>query len=518
MKSLIFILCSVSVLWSCSKGTLETIPTDRYTEETFWTSEKNAVATLSGCYSVMTENGIFGGDATPLWEETLTPNAYNYIDDMGFNAIALGTHTAVNASIISQRWNDAYRGVGRCNTLISKIVEVPMDTNLKNRMIAEAKFLRALYYTILETYYDGVPLILDPPNLEEHESLPRNTREEVVGQVLKDLEEAAAVLPITYPAADKGRATKGAALGLKARILLFEASPLINTTNDVNKYTAAVNAAKAIMDLAPQAKYDLFPNYRQILFPVNENNTEVVFDVQFKAPELVGNSFDLIGRQFNTNAPLQDLVTSYEMADGLPADQSPLFDPTDIYKNRDPRFYQTIVFPGDTFMGQVVTHVAPFTPTGYALKKYTIYDKEPNSNLIGGLQSPTNYVVIRYADILLMYAEAQNEAVGPDQSVYDAVNRVRDRADMPDLKVGLSQTEMREAIRKERRIEFAGEGFYYNDIRRWKTAEQVMNATIYDSENNVIQKRTFNPARDYWWPIPQVERDLNPSLTQNPLY
>ncbi|WP_207515285.1 RagB/SusD family nutrient uptake outer membrane protein [Longitalea luteola] len=517
MKSL-YILCFVSLLCSCSKKALETTPTDRYTEETFWVSERNAVAALSGCYAVMTENGIFGGDATPLWEETVTPNAYNYIDEMGFNAIASGTHTAVNSLIIYHRWNDAYRGIGRCNTLISKITEISMNDNLRNRMIAEAKFLRALYYTVLETYYGGVPLILDPPDPRAHGSLPRNSREEVVTQILKDIDEAASVLPVTYPAADKGRATKGAALGLKARILLFEASPLINTTNDINKHTAAVNAAKAVMDLAPSAKYDLFPNYRQLLFPANENNPEVVFDVQFKAPELTGNSFDLIGRQFNTNAPLQDLVTSYDMADGLPADKSPLFDPNDIYKNRDPRFYQTIVFPGDTFMGNLVTHLAPFTQTGYALKKYTVYDKEPTTNLIGGLQSPTNYVVIRYADILLMYAEARNEAVGPDQSVYDAVNRVRARAQMPDLPAGLSKAEMREAIRKERRIEFAGEGFYYNDIRRWKTAEHVMNATIYDSENNVIQKRTFNPARDYWWPIPQAERDLNPELTQNSLY
>ena len=129
-------------------------------------------------------------------------------------------------------------------------------------------------------------------------------------------------------------------------------------------------------------------------------------------------------------------------------------------------------------------------------------------------------MVLRYGDLLLMYAEAQNEAAGPDASVYAAVNSIRQRAGLLPYEVpaGKSKEEMREIIRRERRIELAAEGYYYTDIRRWKTAEVVMNATIFNSQNLPIVKRTFNPARDYWWPVPQTQRDLNPALTQNPGY
>ncbi|GEO07257.1 membrane protein [Adhaeribacter aerolatus] len=524
MKKIYGILLSSALLLGCSEDLLDTQPYDRYTETIYWTSEKNAVAALNGCYAVLKEDGLFGGTATPLWEETATPNAYNYDNSFGFNVIALGTHTASPANpseIINNRWTDSYRGIGRCNTLLAEIDKVPMSDALKNQMKAETKFLRGLYYSLLEMYYGGVPLILDKPNAATQAELPRNSREEVVQQVLKDLEEAAAGLPAKYSAAaDKGRATKGAALGIKARVLLFEASPLINTSNDAGKWTAAANAAKAVMDLAPQAGYDLFPNYRTLFLPTNENNQEVIFDVQFKAPEQTGNSFDLIVRQFNTNAPLRDLIDAYYMKDGLPITESPLYNPAKPYENREPRFYQSIVYPGDTYMGAPVTATNPFKITGYTFKKYGIYDKEAGGAILNAGQSETNYMVLRYADILLMYAEAQNEAIGPDATVYAAINKVRQRAGLVPYEVpaGKTKAQMREIIRRERRIELAGEGFYYTDIRRWKTAEQVLNATIFTSQNQAIVKRTFNPTRDYWWPIPQTQRDLNPNLTQNDVY
>jgi hypothetical protein len=159
-----------------------------------------------------------------------------------------------------------------------------------------------------------------------------------------------------------------------------------------------------------------------------------------------------------------------------------------------------------------------FAITGYGLKKYSIYDKGAPpagmSDLKSG-QSEINYIVLRYADILLMYAEAQNEAVGPDASVYEALNEVRRRAGMPEFEETYSQDQLRQIIRHERRVEFAGEGYYYNDIRRWKTAETVMNAPIKKYDGSVIETRKFDAARDYWWPIPQTQLDLNPALEQN---
>ena len=202
----------------------------------------------------------------------------------------------------------------------------------------------------------------------------------------------------------------------------------------------------------------------------------------------------LIDRQYNSNAPLLGLAEAYQMNNGLPiTDPLSGYNPDSPYVNRDPRLYATIVFPGDTYMGSTVKP-SRFAITGYGVEKYSIYteDKPPSdlADLKSG-QSYTNYIVIRYADILLMYAEAQNEYAGPDPSVYDAVNKVRERAGMPDLPDGLSKDAMRDAIHHERRVEFAAEGYYYNDIRRWKTAENVMNATIYTWDNTPIETRQF---------------------------
>ncbi|HVW60572.1 MAG TPA: RagB/SusD family nutrient uptake outer membrane protein [Puia sp.] len=523
----ILIACVCAILAAgCSKHVLDTQPNGSYTGSTYWTSDKNAMAALSGCYQALTFNGLFGY-ATPLWEETATPNAYDYGNSDGFSTIALGTHTATNAStgnivtgIISSRWTDAFGGIGRCNTFLANVDNVPvLDTALRARMKGEAKFLRALFYMMLETYYGDVPLILDEPDLATQGKLSRTPRAEVVQQILKDLNDAASVLPLKYTGSDIGRATKGAALGLIARVLLFEASPLNNAGNDPAKWSQAAAAARAVMDLSGSG-YGLFSNYRNLFLPANENKEETVFDVQYSitSPGL-GNSFDLIDRSYNTNAPLRDLADAYQCTDGLPISQSPLYDPANPYRNRDPRLSMTIVYPGAKYLGAVTTATSPFQFTGYGVKKYSIYDSVANSNLINQAgKSETNYMVIRYADILLMYAEAQNEAVGPDAGVYDAVKQVRVRAGMPELPAGLTQTQMRNAIRLERRIEFACEGFYYTDIRRWKTAEQVMNATIYNSQDQPIVKRSFDANRDYWWPVPQTQRDLDANLSQNPNY
>ncbi|MCS3796500.1 RagB/SusD family nutrient uptake outer membrane protein [Niastella sp. OAS944] len=527
MKKIFFIIITGIVFTACSKEELNTNPNDSYTDATYWTSEKNATAALSGCYQALTFNGIYGY-ATPLWEETATPNAYNYDNSAGFGFIAMGTHNAANATtgnivagVIGQRWADCYRGIGRVNTLLARIDPIQMTDDTKNRMKAEAKFLRALFYSLLEMYYGDAPLILDEPNLAAQQNLPRSPRADVVKQVLKDLDEAAAVLPVKFTGNDLGRATKGAALALKARVLLFEASPLNNPNNDQAKWVTAAAAAKAVIDL-PNTGYDLFPNYRSLFLPANENSVECVFDVQYSITNTgLGSSFDLIDRQYNTNAPLRSIIDAYDMKDGLPPSQSPLYNAATPYVDRDPRMYQTIVYPGDTYIGKVTTATDPFKQTGYGVKKYSIYDKEATANLINQAgRSEINYMVIRYADVLLMYAEAQNEAVGADASVYSAVNRIRERAGLVPYAIpaGKTKDEMRELIRHERRVEFAFEGFYYTDIRRWKIAETVMKGAVFNSQNLQIVTRSFDKDRDYWWPVSQIQRDLNPNLGQTPNY
>ena len=505
----------------CKKDLLETNPDFKYNEGNFWESEAAVGAALSGCYNPLTTDGLFGGDATPLWEETATPNAYNYSNAIGFNLIAEGRQQSSNGGIIAERWHDSYVGIGRCNSFLGNVDRVEMSESTKSSMKGEVHFLRALYYFMLENYYGSVPLILDPPQLETQADLPRTPREEVVAQIIKDLDSAALVLPLTYSKGDLGRATKGAALALKARVLLYEASPLFNSSNDPAKWQAAADAAKAVIDL-PGTGYGLFTDYRGLFLPQNENNKEVIFDVQYIFPGL-GTSFDLIGKQYNTNAPLLSLADAYYMKNGLPiTDPASEYDPAKPYANRDPRLYGTIFFPGDTLMEVPVTS-SRFAVTGFGMKKYTIYDKGPapagQTDLKSG-QSETNYIVLRYADILLMYAEALNESAGPSPEIYDALNQVRQRptVNMPGIAPVYTQTELREIIHHERRVEFAGEGYYYNDIRRWKTAESVLNAPIKTYDGSQIEVRTFDPARDYFWPIPLTETDLNPALEQNPGY
>ena len=502
----------MTVLSGCS-DLLNTYPKDKYTEETFWQTEAQADAGLTACYTTLRRTGIYGGGdwATPLWEETATPNATDYNSSSGFFRIAEGIHDGSNSGIINNRWAHAYEGIGRCNTYLAKVEHIQMDAAKKSRGIAEARFLRALYYSMLINYYGDAPLILDPP-VKEHNNLPRTPKQDIFNQIIKDLDEAAAVLGVD--ATQPGRVTKGACYALKARQYLYH-----------GKFSEAAEAAKQVMDLK---KYSIFPDYRGLFMPENENNSEVIFDVQYLFPNYC-HSFDLIRRQYDTTAPLRDLIDAYLMSDGSDIHTSPQYDAAKYWENRDPRFRMTLVWPGSKYRGANVTGTT-FAQTGYTFKKYSIYDEDNayNSNIKNSSQSDINYIVLRYADILLMYAEAKTELNQIDESVYEAINAVRGRANvnMPAIQhtnpadkanyVAMSdQAAMRNVIRLERRIEFAGEGYYYMDILRWKTAETVMNGPVFKHDYTQKLVRKFNKDRDYLWPVPAYELQENPALEPN---
>lgn len=499
---------SVILVASCS---LDTIPSDRYTVETFWQSAEGTEAAMTGCYNVLTHSGALNID--PLLEDSATPNEYNYSNSHGWNEIALGTHSANSAGVISDRWKACYEGIGRCNTHLDRLPGAVASEERKLQMEGEAKFLRALYYYLLVTYYNGVPLVLSIPEMS-HGTLPRSSREEVVSQIIGDLDRAAECLDWKWGSkSDKGRATKGAAMSLKARLLLFEASPLVNEKGDLALWKKAADAAAEVMDHAKEAGYDLFPDYRKLFLPANEHSCECIFDVEYsKTKNTPINAWNVQSVQYRNNAPLLDLVNAYESSDGNTYAQ-------DNYDKKDPRFKATVFYPGCTFLGKAnstATQICQFT--GFAHKKLTIYDNQARDPDDGN--GETNYMFIRYADVLLMFAEAKNEVeTSPSAEVYSALNAVRKRAGIPIIKTGtLDKEQMREVIRHERRIEFAGEGLYYNDIRRWKIAEEVMNDEICDYNGTAIAIRAFDPERDYWWPIPSEQRLLNKNLDQNPNY
>jgi len=262
--------------------------------------------------------------------------------------------------------------------------------------------------------------------------------------------------------------------------------------------------------------YTLFPNYRTMFMLANEHNVEVIFNVEYQLPRFVHN-LENANYTLNIPAPTKNLADVYLMTDGKTKETSSLYNPAKPFDNRDPRLLQTIYPVGYMFNGRLTAPNNVVT-TGFGLKKYNnLTDNDvqaaPKAN-----SSEINLIFIRYAEVLLTYAEAENEAAGPDASVYKAISLVRKRpsVNMPDLAPGLSKEQMREEIRRERRVEFAFEGLYYSDIKRWKTAEVENNGPIYNYQNVVKSMRTFNKNRDYLWPIPSNQIQLNPNLQQNP--
>ena len=492
--SLVLILLMVA---SCTKDVLEVSSTTKISAETFWKTESDAILAIDGVY-----NSLQDYASNVLYLDVVADNAYGNYPWEGFKAIADGTHDVWGPWAIGGFWRQLFRGIGRANVVIDNIDGVDMDEALKTRIKGEATFLRAYFYFTLTDMYGGVPLILESPKLE-HGQLPRDTKEVVVAQILKDLDAAAGMLPDTQ--SDVGRVTKGAAVALKARVLLYN-----------EKWSEAAQAANQVMGMG----YSLNSSYRDIFMEENENNQEVIFDAQYISPDQ-GNFYELYigaigtGQGWSSIVPLPELVDDYHMTDGKSTGDSPLYDANNPYKNRDPRLKQSIFVPGTVANGVPFENLTTYT--GYAFKKYTPFDE---TTIVAATPYPTttglNVILLRYADILLMYAEAQNEASGPDASVYAALNEIRSRpsVNMPDIPTGLSQSEMREVIRHERRIELAMEGLRYSDVRRWKIAEQVM-----DGINDPGGTRSFNPARDYLWPIPGAEFDIEGTqLEQNPGY
>jgi starch-binding outer membrane protein, SusD/RagB family len=435
-------------------------------------------------------------------------------------------------------WSKNYQFIFRANDFIANIDRVPAknqgDEEKKSVLKGEAYFLRALFYHELSNFYGGVPLIARTQNIDPVEGLltPRSSYEETVSFIEATLDSAIALLPDKRTGADVGRASKAAALALKGRQLLY-----------AEKWAESANASKAVMDLGV---HSLFPDYESLFWSDNNNNSEVIFAYQYinlrdtrTHPLHTFNTLPTLNGWGGTQ-PTQNLVDEYEMVDGLSPEESPLYDPQNPYDNRDPRFGATVFYDGSEFEGEEIElykgafqglggSAADATETGYFLRKFND-PKVVKGDLFYGYNNWNN---IRYAEVLLNFAEAQNEAAGPDQSVYDAVNAVRARAsvNMPPLPAGLTQEQMRERIRHERLIELAFEEHRFFDLRRWKDengeylANSVLSQPIYGMEISpdrstytVFKKedRTYEPKHRLL-PIEQSEvAKYSGAMEQNP--
>lgn len=518
-KNALFISLTAAALLgtSCGKEFLNKVPQDAITPITFWKTEADAKAANIGCYSSLWDVST---EVLP-YLDVLTPNAFNNYPWEGWKNISLSLHTPSDMGSMLSLYRGAYSGISACNVFLTNIDKVTMNDDRKKGMKGEAYFLRAYYYSLLVNYWGGVAMPLESPSIAQID-LKKSTRAEVYAQVEKDLLAATDLLPPT--AAEPGRVTKGAAWGLLTRVYLYQ-----------EKWQATVDAAKKVMTMG----YELYPSYRGLFLEANENNSEVIFDIQFLQPRYP-TSWDIyLGIYDPLNAPgwssiepTQDLVNEYEMKDGSPYDATEAVrnpkNPNN--ENRDPRLDQTIFRRGKNYNSvpyPVDADGWPGVYTGYSFKKYTKYDNNTSlADAVGatGL-SQINGIIIRYADILLMLAEAKNELSGPDAEVYGAINKVRARTtvEMPPLPASLTKEQMRLRIRHERRVEFAGEGLYYSDIRRWKIAETELNKTLVlngSQMRGATEKRVFRKERDYLMPFPlnDIENAPNMKDQQNPGY
>ncbi|MEL7834777.1 RagB/SusD family nutrient uptake outer membrane protein [Fodinibius sp. Rm-B-1B1-1] len=543
---------------SCDQDLLNVQPTDRLADNAIWQDSSLVEAFVINTYigpRLTNKEGVESSGAGfgrtweyALWSSLTDESIYNNDDDTWL--IQRGELSPANLGIAGTIWGRSYRVIRDCNLFLDNIDDVNMSESKKQRLTAEIKFVRAYRYHDLIRNYGEVPLMGDEvyqleDNLLAEDLYEKASISEAIDYVVSELDKAAQNLPTDHNSNwEKGRATKGAALALKSRLLLYAASPLYTDgNNDPNKWQAAADAAEEVMNMQ---KYSLYPDYGE-LFLTPYNNSEIIFERVYTfdnrhLPLEIANGPNGYGG-WAGNTPLQNLVDDYEMDNGMPIDESGSgYDPQNPYEDRDPRFYETILFNGAEYRDREVETFVPggrdsedgqqpwnTSKTGYYLRKFINPDL-PITNPWNG-QSTQPWIYIRYAEVLLNYAEAQNEATGPDASVHDAVNEVRNRVGMPDLPQNLTQSEMRERIRNERRIELAFEEHRFYDVRRWEIAMDTENEPAYgmritkngdgslEYERKVaLDGRSFE-EKHYWLPIPREEIQASDGqLEQNPGY
>jgi hypothetical protein len=514
---IIFFLSLGFIFTACKKDFLNTKPIGVFVDADVWENLTLAQTFLNNTYSQLPsgfERGSQGWDHSIETLDEISDDSYDQYSWTVYIPVINGSFTPAS-SPLNWVWNHNYNGIRSANTFLANIDNVPGDDNTKKRLKGEAQFIRAVFYEELVKNFGGVPIITSPQNFKDDIYVKRNSYNEVFAFLIQQVDSAAVALPVNYSAAgDYGRATKGAALALKSRILLYNSN-----------WPDAATAAKTVMALNI---YDLAPDYASLF--INGNEKEIIFAKRYKQlqPYNAGGDYNDFNDKnqpyfsggWGSMNPTQNLVDDYEMTDGnLPAN-SPLYNNTQPYANRDSRFYGSITYQGSTWKNTTIdfNNGTEYSATGYYLRKYL---NESQVLYNGG--ATLDWPMLRYAEVLLNYAEAQNESAGPDQSVYDAINKIRLRAHQPALPAGLSQTQMRDRVRHERRIEMAFEESRYYDLIRWGLAPQVLNGPIWGGKlsNGVFTKfkvtdRVFIAPKNNLFPIPQSEIDKNKNLTQNP--
>lgn len=514
MKNIVLAICTVLAITSCSDDFIRRSSQTDIAENNFWQSETDAYLALNGVYSALQSKSLYGGNING-WQgfpgfDGLGDNAFNAYKWEGPGLFMEGSIDPSSGPFTSI-WNDLYRGIARVNSVIKNVNDISenlVSLEKKKELLGQAYFLRALFYFNLAVYYEDAPLITEPQTLETA-YVSKNTYAEITAQITEDLTFAVNNLPTSHPNSLYGYATKGAALGLFARVQL---------------YNKVYNGDYGVLKLTEQAMglgYALNPSYSQLFSLNGESSPEIVFSVRFLRGDNTnsGETFSATyqGAPKVDQKPMQNLVYDYYCTDGKPITSSPLYNPAQQQLNRDPRATATIYFKGDTYYTNPVKVYPGNGPTPYGMKKYirTGPDAEGNASFAEGSQ---DFYVIRYADVLLMRAEAMAET-GDVSGARALVNQVRNRVGMPSVESAegaVNQAQMIQIVRHERRVELALEGLRFMDLKRWGTIEDAFNRAIADPVG------PYNPqylgAKSQVFPIPQVEIDVNPNLLQHPAW
>ncbi len=554
MKARIFYFITISCLiitTGCRKNLLEKLPLDSPSSASFFNNKTELDMGILGCYErIVSRIGLKG---EMPWIVTLdcTSDINWNRDASPIGSLGNGTAASDNASA-RNAWADFYAVIARTNFLLDNIknAEGKVDPAYIRQVSAEARFVRAYSYFYLTGFFGDVPLITKSITLAEA-TMPRTSKKDIVDWILKEMDEIVADLPLSYQG-HSGRATNVAAYFLKAYTALCD-----------NRWTVAAQAAKAAMDLG---HYQLHPNYAQLFTYDGESSRERIFSMQYLRGVKTHITLRQLGSRLSAGVsnekPTQAMVDSYECTDGLTIDQSPLFNPQRPYDNRDPRLHMTIAVPGSVYLGfQFETHPDSIRVWNYnvnppvrvnntdatnAFATFTSYlwRKWTDIRDLGFTQENAGDIILmRYAELLLIYAEAKIEANDIDNSVYAALNAVRNRVGMPNVPQGSTQAYLRSVVRRERKIELAMEGRRLFDIRRWRIAEQVMNGPRYGNSKTtflvsppsidanttpdysaipnknilrIVETMVFDPNKHYLWPIHPVELQTNTALVQNP--
>ena len=519
MKKIIFFSLFCSIFLSACDDFLNLKPIDSLVPENFYTNSAEVDKALNGVYQVLV---LKGGADFILNAEVMTDNCiYSSASGSEWLDFSRGTLNP-STSFVEKKWGDDYKGIIRANLVLDNLYNrsdmIITEVN-KIRFLGEAHFLRAFFYTDLLLNYGGVPLIDKPFSNIAQYSLPRETADSTLKFILKDLDIAINNLepiPITN---GNGRATKGAALFLKARLLLFngyykEAYNVINTLNALNIYT-------------------LMTNYADIFDPTKENNAEVIFDIQYADPNLTNTSYpfyDYIKSWSGGYVPTISLAQDFYDLKGAQVDPSHTTF-SNFFKNRDKRMIVTLTRPGDSWGDKTYIPVATdkkYYNSCLKVRKYLVFTDITNT----GKRSALNIILFRFADAKLMQAECIIEDsilfLSEKRKAITLIDEIRMRAGLYNIEYLIAsptKEDLREILRRERRVELAFENSRLYDIRRWRIAEEVMtgDALGYDPEQYVSQKytpysvdsnRKFYP-KNYLWPIPQSELDANTAINGN---